>query len=103
MVDNIFIGFLQPFSLLDTSSTGLGIFIFFLMLCFYHETLALCGLGIDFIGQIHPPSSKQQHFFLVGIYYLTKWTEVIPLKNMRHKVVIKFVTDHISLDTNDVP
>ena len=50
---------------------------------------------MDFIGQINPPSSKGHRFVLVATYYFTKWTEVVPLKNMTHKEVIEFITDHI--------
>ena len=32
---------------------------------------------------------------LVATYYFTKWTEGVPLKNMTHKEVIKFITEHI--------
>jgi hypothetical protein len=52
------------------------------------------GWGLDFIGQIHPSSSKGHHFVLVAMDYFTKWTEAIPLKNMTHKEVIEFVTKH---------
>jgi transposase InsO family protein len=51
--------------------------------------------GLDFIGQIHPPSSKGHHFMLVATVYFTKWTEVVPLKNMTHKEVIEFIMEHI--------
>jgi hypothetical protein len=34
-------------------------------------------------------------FVLVATYYFTKWTEVVPLKNMTHKEVIEFITEHI--------
>ena len=27
--------------------------------------------------------------------YFTKWTEAVPLKNMTHKEVIEFITEHI--------
>jgi hypothetical protein len=54
-----------------------------------------CGWGLDFIGQIHPPSSKGHHFVLVATDYFTKWTEAVPLKNMTHKEVIDFITEHI--------
>jgi hypothetical protein len=54
-----------------------------------------CGWGLDFIGQIHPPSSKGHWFVLVVTYYFTKWTETVPLKNMTHKEVIQFITEHI--------
>jgi hypothetical protein len=53
------------------------------------------GWGLDFIGQIHPSSSKGHHFVLVDTYYFMKWTEVVPLKNMTHKEVIEFITEHI--------
>jgi hypothetical protein len=49
------------------------------------------GWGLDFIGQIHPPSSKGHRFVLVA----TMWTEAVPLKNMTHKEVIEFITEHI--------
>jgi hypothetical protein len=53
------------------------------------------GWGLDFIGQIHPASSRGHRFVLVATDYFTKWTEAIPLKNMTHKEVINFVLEHI--------
>jgi hypothetical protein len=53
------------------------------------------GWGLDFVGEIHPSSSEGQRFVLVVTDYLTKWTEVMPLKNMTHKEVISFVLEHI--------
>jgi hypothetical protein len=53
------------------------------------------GWELDFIGHIHPPCLKGHRFILVGKDYLTKWTEAIPLKNMTHKEVIEFITEHI--------
>ena len=53
------------------------------------------GWGLDFIGQIHPPSSKGHRFVLVATDYLIKWTEVVPLKNMTHNEVVEFITEHI--------
>jgi len=50
---------------------------------------------LDFIGQINPPSSKGHRFVLVATDYFTKWTEVVPLKNMTHREVIEFITEHI--------
>jgi hypothetical protein len=41
------------------------------------------------------PSSKGHHFVLVATDYFTKWTEAVPLKNMTHKEVIEFITEHI--------
>ena len=43
------------------------------------------GWGLDFIGQINPPSSKGHRFVLVATDYFTKWTEA----------VIEFITEHI--------
>ena len=53
------------------------------------------GWGLDFIGEIHPSSSKQHRFVLVATDYFTKWTEAIPLRNMTHREVINFVLEHI--------
>ena len=32
---------------------------------------------------------------LVATDYFTKWTEAFPLKNMTHREVIEFITEHI--------
>jgi transposase InsO family protein len=32
---------------------------------------------------------------LVATNYLTKWTEAVPLKNITHKEVIHFISEHI--------
>jgi hypothetical protein len=53
------------------------------------------GWGLDFIGKIHPPSSKGHCFVIMATDYFTKWTEAIPLKNMTHREVIEFITRHI--------
>jgi hypothetical protein len=53
------------------------------------------GWGLDFVGEIHPASSKGHRFLLVGTNYFSKWVEVVPLKNMIHKEVIDFVLHHI--------
>ena len=53
------------------------------------------GWGLDFVGQINPPSSKGHRFVLVAMNYFTKWSETVPLKNMAHKEVIEFITKHI--------
>jgi hypothetical protein len=54
-----------------------------------------CNWALDFVGQIHPASSKGHRFMLVATYYFTKWIEAVPLKNMTHKEVIHFILDHI--------
>ena len=53
------------------------------------------GWGLDFIGQINPPSSKGHRFVLVATDYFTKWTKAVSLKNMTHREVIEFITEHI--------
>jgi hypothetical protein len=47
---------------------------------------------LDFIGEIHPSSSKGHKFVLVAIDYFTKWTKVVALKNMTHKEEIELIT-----------
>jgi hypothetical protein len=53
------------------------------------------GWGLDFIGEIHPESSKGHQFILVATDYFTKWIEVVSLRNMAHREVISFVQEHI--------
>jgi transposase InsO family protein len=55
----------------------------------------LRGWGLDFIGEIHPSSTKGHRFVLMATDYFTKWVEVVPLKNMTHREVISFVLEHI--------
>jgi hypothetical protein len=59
------------------------------------EPWSFRGWALDFIGQIHPTSSKCHRFMLVTMDYFTKWTEVVPLKSMMHKEVIHFILEHI--------
>jgi hypothetical protein len=53
------------------------------------------GWALDFVGQIHPASSKGHRFVLVTIDYFTTWMESVPLKNMTHKEVIHFISEYI--------
>jgi hypothetical protein len=53
------------------------------------------GWALDFIGQIYPASSKGHQFMLVAMDYFTKSTEAVPLKNMMHREVIHFISEHI--------
>jgi hypothetical protein len=53
------------------------------------------GWGLDFIGEIHPRSSKGYRFILVATDYFTKWTEAVPFRNMTLQEVISFVQEHI--------
>jgi hypothetical protein len=58
------------------------------------------GWGLDFIGQIHPPSSKGHRFVLVTTDYFTKWTSPSGPKLFRsriwHKEVMEFILEHIT-------
>jgi hypothetical protein len=63
-----------------------------------HPIVKLCpfrGWGLNFIGEVHPASSKGHRFILVATNYFTKWTEVVPSRNMTHPEVIAFVQEHI--------
>ena len=51
--------------------------------------------GLDFIGEIHPPSSSQHKWILVATDYFTKWIEAIPTRNANHTVIINFLQDNI--------
>jgi hypothetical protein len=53
------------------------------------------GWALHFVGQIHPASSRGHRFVLVATDYFTKWTEAIPLKNMTHREIIQFISEHI--------
>jgi hypothetical protein len=53
------------------------------------------GSALDFIGCMYPTSSKGHRFVLVATDYFTKWMEAVPLKNMMHKEVIHFISEHI--------
>ena len=53
------------------------------------------GWGIDLIGQIYAPSSKNHKFILVATDYFTKWVEAVPLKNVTSREMIEFVKEHI--------
>jgi transposase InsO family protein len=44
---------------------------------------------------IHLASSKGHLFVLVATDYFNKWSEVVPLRNMTHKEVIQFISEHI--------
>jgi transposase InsO family protein len=53
------------------------------------------GWALDFVGQIHHASSKGHQFVLVSTDYFTKWTKAVPLKDMTHREVIQFISEHI--------
>jgi hypothetical protein len=53
------------------------------------------GWGMDMIGKINPPSSKDHQFILAITDYFTKWVEIVPMKLVASKDVINFVKEHI--------
>jgi hypothetical protein len=54
---------------------------------------------LDFVGEIHPSSSKGYWFVLVATDYFTKWSEVVALKNMAHKEVTSYIPVRYNGDT----
>lgn len=53
------------------------------------------GWALDLIGEIRPPSSKNQRYILVGVDYFTNQIEAIPLPNVNQEDVIEFIQKHI--------
>jgi hypothetical protein len=51
---------------------------------------------LDFIGEIHPPSSGQHRWILNATDYFTKWIEAAPTRSTSHKVIISFLEDIIA-------
>jgi transposase InsO family protein len=51
---------------------------------------------LDFIGEIHPPSSGQHIWILTATDYFTKWIEASPTRSASHKVIIIFLEDIIA-------
>jgi hypothetical protein len=51
---------------------------------------------LDFIGEIHPPSSGQNKWILTSTDYFSKWIEEVPTRNSTHKVIINFLEDILS-------
>jgi transposase InsO family protein len=52
--------------------------------------------GLDFIGEIHPPSSGQHRWILTATDYFTKWIEAVPTRSTSHKAIISFLEDIIA-------
>ena len=51
--------------------------------------------GVEFIGEIHPPSSAQHKWILTTIDYFTKWTKAIPSRQATDSVIISFLENNI--------
>jgi IS30 family transposase len=53
------------------------------------------GWGLNFNGEVLLSSSKGHRFILVAADYITKWLEAMPLRNMMHREVIRFIQQHV--------
>jgi transposase InsO family protein len=51
---------------------------------------------LDFIGEIHPPSSGQHRWIPTTTEYFTKWIEAAPTRSTSHKLIINFLEDIIA-------
>jgi len=51
--------------------------------------------GMDVVGPISPPSSKGYQFILAITDYFSKWTEAIPLREVKASDVIKFFKHYV--------
>ena len=51
--------------------------------------------GLDFIGEIHPPSSAQHKWILTATNYFTKWIEAIPSRQATYTIIINFLEANI--------
>eukprot|EP00253_Pinus_taeda_P025632 PITA_25632 len=51
--------------------------------------------GLDIIGEINPPSSKQHKYILTATDYFTKWVEAVPLKTTNSEAIIEFIDQFI--------
>eukprot|EP00253_Pinus_taeda_P015204 PITA_15204 len=51
--------------------------------------------GVDFIGEIHPASSRQHRWILTATDYFTKWIEAIPTRQATNSVIISFLENNI--------
>jgi len=51
--------------------------------------------GLDFIGEIHPASSRQHRWILTVTDYFTKWIEAAPTKQATDTVIISFLENNI--------
>ena len=49
--------------------------------------------GIDFMGPF--PPSYEYLYILLSVDYVSKWVEAIPTRTNDHKVVLKFIKEHI--------
>ena len=63
-----------------------------------HPTITSWSLetwGMDIIGPISLPLAKGQWFILEITDYFSKWSEAVPLKEVKTSDVIKFIKHHV--------
>ncbi|XP_026399920.1 uncharacterized protein K02A2.6-like [Papaver somniferum] len=53
------------------------------------------GWGLDIIGKINPPSSKQHEYIITATEYFTKWVEAIPLRGTTGATIAAFIEEYI--------
>eukprot|EP00253_Pinus_taeda_P014471 PITA_14471 len=51
--------------------------------------------GLDFIGEIHPPSSGQHRWILTATDYFTKWIEAVLRRKENDSMIISFLENNI--------
>ncbi|XP_026377848.1 uncharacterized protein LOC113272174 [Papaver somniferum] len=51
--------------------------------------------GLDIIGKINPPSSKQHEYIITATEYFTKWLEAIPLRGTTGATIADFIKEYI--------
>ena len=51
--------------------------------------------GMDIVGPISPPSSKGHRFILAITDYFSKWSEAIPLVEVKTANVVNFIKHHV--------
>ena len=56
--------------------------------------MAFEAWGTDVIGIINPPSARSHRFILAITDYFSKWSEVVPLAEVKTSNVINFIKHH---------
>lgn len=51
--------------------------------------------GIDYVGQVHPASSRQMSYIVIATEYLTKWAEAKAIEKDDAKTSAIFLYDNI--------
>ena len=51
--------------------------------------------GLDFIGEIHPPSLGHHRWILTATDYFKKWIEAVPTRQATDSVIISFLENNI--------